>query len=98
MHRFFTHDLVVHGLVQGGVFATATATGVIWAPMAAAVVGAFSAWALQQLSKGLWRQLGRLELRVAELESLRCPYGQAERDMCAARPASSPPVGRNVEL
>jgi hypothetical protein len=44
------------------------------------------------LSKGLWRQITVLETRVAELETLRCPYGQAIRDRCAAGRVPDPPT------
>jgi hypothetical protein len=90
-------------VVQSTVIGTAVTVPSIWAPLLAAVVGALATWALQQLSKGLWREIATLERRVAELEALRCPYGQAERDLCAARPApDSPPRwagdGQGIEL
>jgi hypothetical protein len=91
-----THDLFGHAIVQGAVIGTAAVVPPpsLWAPLLASVVGAVTMWALQELSKGLWRQITVLETRVAELEALRCPYGQAARDQCAARPAPSPPLER----
>jgi hypothetical protein len=54
---------------------------------------------------GAWVQHELLVLRRTEVAArpLTCPYGQVERDRCAARPApDSPPRwagdGRNVEL
>ena len=91
-----THDLVGHAAVQGTVFATVVgAPASLLAPITAAVVGAVVTWLLQQLGRGLWRQISRLESQVAELQALGCPYGQVARDQCAARPAPSPPPQRS---
>ena len=83
-----SRDLVDHGVVQTGIFATAATTQSLWGPLLAALVGAFATWALQQISRGLWRQIALLERRIFDLEALRCPYGEAARARC--KEASAP--------
>ena len=94
-YPILTSDLFPHAVVQSAVIGTAVAVpppAAWWAPLLASILGAVTVWALQELSKGLWRQISQLKEEVAELQALRCPYGQVERDLCAARPVpDSPP-------